>query len=37
VRWGRVGAAEARLFSLRAAVDYAVDWLASHRAPAARS
>ncbi|MFI7706207.1 aminoglycoside N(3)-acetyltransferase [Nonomuraea sp. NPDC049480] len=33
VRRRRVGAAEARLFSLRAAVDYAVDWLASHRAP----
>ncbi|WP_188194613.1 aminoglycoside N(3)-acetyltransferase [Nonomuraea sp. SYSU D8015] len=34
VRRGRVGAAEARLFSLPAAVDYAVDWLASHRSPA---
>ncbi|RVX38040.1 aminoglycoside 3-N-acetyltransferase [Nonomuraea polychroma] len=35
VRRGRVGAAEARLFSLPAAVAYAVDWLASHRdAPA---
>jgi aminoglycoside 3-N-acetyltransferase len=27
---GRVGSAEARLFSLRAAVDFAVDWLRAH-------
>ncbi|MEU6729625.1 AAC(3) family N-acetyltransferase [Nonomuraea wenchangensis] len=31
VRRGRVGAAEARLFSLRTAVDHATDWLATHR------
>ncbi|MFI7639512.1 aminoglycoside N(3)-acetyltransferase [Nonomuraea sp. NPDC049400] len=31
VRRGRVGAAEARLFPLIAAVDYAVDWFAAHR------
>jgi aminoglycoside 3-N-acetyltransferase len=36
VRRGRVGAAEARLFSLRAAVDYAVGWFTSHRVPATR-
>jgi aminoglycoside 3-N-acetyltransferase len=32
VRTGRVGAAEARLIPLRTAVDFAVDWLAVHRA-----
>ncbi|MCK2219655.1 AAC(3) family N-acetyltransferase [Actinomadura sp. ATCC 31491] len=31
VRRGRVGAAGARLFPLRSAVDYAVDWLAANR------
>ncbi|WP_020545757.1 aminoglycoside N(3)-acetyltransferase [Nonomuraea coxensis] len=31
VRRGRVGAAEARLFSLRAAVDHAVGWFDAHR------
>jgi aminoglycoside 3-N-acetyltransferase len=36
VRRGRVAAAEARLFSLVAAVDYGVGWLASHRIPSAK-
>ncbi|NRQ33606.1 AAC(3) family N-acetyltransferase [Nonomuraea sp. NN258] len=31
VRRGRVGAADSRLFPLRAAVDYAVAWLGAHR------
>jgi aminoglycoside 3-N-acetyltransferase len=31
VRHGRVGQAEARLFSLTAAVDFATDWFALHR------
>ncbi|WP_328814974.1 aminoglycoside N(3)-acetyltransferase [Nonomuraea cypriaca] len=33
VRRGRVGAAQARLFSLVAAVDHATDWFTSHRTP----
>ncbi|MEW9547844.1 aminoglycoside N(3)-acetyltransferase [Nonomuraea sp. NPDC050783] len=36
VRRGRVGAAEARLFPLRGAVDFAVDWLAANRPRPAR-
>jgi aminoglycoside 3-N-acetyltransferase len=36
VRWGRIGSAEARLFSQRRAVAFAVDWLAARRAGKAR-
>jgi aminoglycoside 3-N-acetyltransferase len=36
VRYGRVGEAEARLFPLRAAVDFAVNWLKDHRPAAGR-
>jgi aminoglycoside 3-N-acetyltransferase len=35
IRPGRVGEAQARLFSLVSAVDYAVGWLAAHRAVSA--
>ncbi|HEX4811795.1 MAG TPA: AAC(3) family N-acetyltransferase [Nonomuraea sp.] len=37
VRRGRVGAADTRLFPLRAAVDHATGWLATHRVPASRA
>ncbi|TMR37099.1 AAC(3) family N-acetyltransferase [Nonomuraea zeae] len=37
VRHGRVGAAEARLFPLATAVDYAVDWFRAHRTTGRRT